>query len=275
MPRSPGPSVAPVAQPVRDNAIVRHPRGIVRVTAHDFIMPLQQAPVAVHLPDVPGVQRTGACPTRANRAAPVENDVLRGDVGHQTAVDLRLGHVLRDLRVEPRRVVVVHDRPAQQVRNLQPAELLAVRAVGEHALQVAADRRLDQLVDAVQQRIGAREAAGRLGGIVNELAAQVEHPGNRRRRLGLAVGNGPFDLHVAKAVIGEAGRPCLRLHRPATCRKTTSVRPSFSANHSGAVQQFAGNELHLCARPGRARTASASRRSSGRGRRRTRPAAAA
>ena len=208
------PNVAPVAQSVRDKAIVRHPREIVHVAAHDFVMPLQQAPVAVHLPDVPGVQHAGAAPLGRIAKAAAENDVLRGNVGHQTAFDLRLGHVLRDLRVEPRRVVVVHDRPAQQVRNLQPAELLAVRAVGEHALQVAVDRRLDQAVDAVQQRIGALEAADRLGGIVNELAAEVEHAGKQQPRLRLAVGNRPFHLHVAKAVIGEAGRPGLRPPAP-------------------------------------------------------------
>ena len=52
-----------------------------------------------------------------------------------------------DLRQKRAQVPVVEERRAHQVALLQPAELLAVRAIGEHVLQVAAYGGVDQGVD--------------------------------------------------------------------------------------------------------------------------------
>jgi len=104
----------------------------------------------------------GAAPLR--RVAEVgpavfERDILRGDGRHAAAVVLGIPYVPRHLSVELAHVEVPHDGRAHQVGLFQPAELFAVRAVGEHALQVALDGGEDQLMDAVQQVVGAGERA--------------------------------------------------------------------------------------------------------------------
>ena len=60
------------------------------------------------------------------------------------------------------------------MRLLEPAELLAVRAVGHHGMQVALDGREDQAVDAVEQFVGALELTDLLRGRVDELPFHAE-----------------------------------------------------------------------------------------------------
>ena len=84
-------------------------------------------------------------------------------LGIEPVVGLRVGHVAHALGENPRDVEFVADRRAVEVILLQPAELFAVRAIGQHRDHVRSLGPAHERADAVQKLVGAFEVADRLG----------------------------------------------------------------------------------------------------------------
>src|SRR5450756_246245 len=77
--------------------------------------------------------------------------------------------------------------------------------IGEHMLQVAADRGVDQSVDAIEQFLRSLKVPGPRRIEVNELA--FESVENRHTRCCRGLGRGPLDLNIAEPVVAESGSP--------------------------------------------------------------------
>ena len=105
------------------------------------------------------------------------------------------GEVAQPVREEAGDVEVERGRAREHLRVARPAEpLVALRAVGRHADEVALLPPHDVVVELVEHRVGAGEGAGaRHVGVHDDAGDRF-----RRRRAWQ-----PFDLHEAEAVEGE------------------------------------------------------------------------
>ena len=163
----------------------------------------QYCAVAIHLVDLPWRDDIRAAPLRRITETAAKNRVLRCDVRDHTVRQLCFAHVVGDFGIECRHIEIVHQATRQQVRALQPAELLAMRTVRQYALEIAFNGGLDQFVNPVHKGIGAGEHADRLRRGMNKLRGQLD---NLWRGVGFMIGS--LDLEVARAVIEEARHPC-------------------------------------------------------------------
>ena len=205
-----GADIAPVAEAVGDDMAVGFRRQVVYVSSHFVVILFQRAGIAVPLVKVPRDQDVGASPFRSVQETFREDRVLRGDGRDHAVRVLRRRHVADDLRECPRDVVAELHRRSDQVRLFEPSQFLSVRAVGEHARKIAADRPIDQLVNPVKQRVRAGERADRRGGVGRMQTGQFDDFG-QSVRVRLAGRNGSFDFYVAETVVGELRLPGFRL----------------------------------------------------------------
>ena len=113
-----------------------------------------------------------------------------------SVVFLSVDHVAEPLRVKRGHLEVVDGLFHGHAAVLRPADLLALGTVGGNAVQVVELRAADHLVDAIDQRIGAGEFAGRLGVGMDPSPGQAGKRGFLRKAR---------HLYITKAVIGEPG----------------------------------------------------------------------
>ena len=104
-------------------------------------------------------------------------------------------------------VELVANRRAVEVILLEPAELLAVRAVGEHRHHVRPLSPAHERADAVQQFVRALEVADRLGRRMDDHAFELFE----LRQVAVRLGRHLVDLQVAAAGVEELREPGLRL----------------------------------------------------------------
>ena len=148
-------------------------RDVVDEPAHAVVVVAEDLRIAV--PDVvmPGQQHAG----RAPLDRPVERaGKTRARIGRRDGQDapgglLGIADVAGDLGEPVAAVVAIAERRREQVGALQPAELLAVRAVGHHVGHVRAHGPVDEPVRVVVERAGGRELAdlGQVGAHVDQL----------------------------------------------------------------------------------------------------------
>ena len=174
--------------------------------------------------------------------------VLGCGCGDHAIFELRLGCIAGDLGIERGHVVVVHDRGSHEMGHFEPAELFAMRAVGQHALKVAADAPIDQAVDLVEQLVGTGEAAGTFGGASRELTFELD---DHRATIGrLALGHRAFDLKIAESIVAEQGMPgfvAVAFKRIDEVGKRHSLAwwtsPTALIDESFRVEDFGGRDL--------------------------------
>ncbi len=91
------------------------------------------------------------------------------------------------------------------MRLFKPAELLAMRAVGEEADGIVFDGAHDQRVNAVEKIVGGVECSDNSLEDMDSFSAQ----GQEARFAGCSRCGCAFDLHVTESVIAEARMPLL------------------------------------------------------------------
>ena len=169
--RRAGSDVVPVAQPVIDDAALCARSEILNVGAHHVKLRGQERAVAGALVDIPGRKNGGAAPLRRivedRGLHRIEDHILRRDLRNQACLRafaaLLVGNVARGGGVESGEIEVVKHGRREQVRLLEPAQLFAVRAIGEQAHRVVLNGMQNQRVDAIEQCVGRRKCANLFG----------------------------------------------------------------------------------------------------------------
>ena len=157
------------------------------------VMVAEDLRVAAILVKVERDEQEGAVPGGA--VAPFVAPAAGGhDAGQLAGRALLVAQVVDPLGIDGGRRVVEQALLGGEVGVARPAVLLAMRAIGRDALQVAQVRPAAGTPDLVQQRIRALELAGNRNRRMDEDAAQ----GVERRLAGE-----PGDFHILEAVIGE------------------------------------------------------------------------
>ncbi len=197
--------IEPIAQTVRYDIVLRLASKIIDVAHHRAITIGQDIPVPIPLIEIPRYDHARAAPLGGITKPTAKDDVLGSDIRDETVRLLRFGRVVRDLAVKLRHVVVEHDRRRHQMRDLKPPEFLSMGTIGEHALQIASDSPVDQLMNAIEKIVRTGETPDPFGGTPRKPPFQT-HEGR------FAIGGGSLrhsslDLHIAETVIGETGMP--------------------------------------------------------------------
>ena len=200
--------VVPVAEAVAHDAVLRPGGEVVHVAPHRFVVVHHQGAVAIHVVVHEGQDDEGGAPFRGVVEEVAEGDILRRRGGHHPVLLLCVHDVAYDFGYERRHVVVVEQRGAAEVVLLQPSQLLAMGAVGEHALHVGAFGALYEAVGLRHPLVVAPEGGGLTCGVMDEAASQAVQHG-QAVGVRLACFHGSLHLDVAEAVIGEGGVPCL------------------------------------------------------------------
>ena len=240
------PEVVPVAEAVRQQVALGLRAEVVHVALHRRPRPRQRLAVAVPAVEEPGQDDPAAAPLRRVAEAPLELHVLGRDVGNEPVLGLGVHDVGDLLAVEAEEVVVEVDGLAHEVGLLEPAQLLAVRAVGQDAREVAADRPAHQGVDPVEERERGLEAA-RLGrGVAGVRHLDRDDAGQSGRPV-RARGHGALDLDVAEAVVGEAGRPGLLAPAAQRVGPAVGLARGLLVGPPVGRQQLGGRERHRAA----------------------------
>ena len=102
-----------------------------------------------------------SAPFRRITKAVFEHRVFRCNFRDKPRRKLRIFHVCAHLLVEIVHVITIEDSGAHQMCLLQPAQLLAVRAIGEHTLHIALDGDIDEPVNLIEERIARLKYASR------------------------------------------------------------------------------------------------------------------
>jgi hypothetical protein len=148
-----GSDVVPVAKPVRHD-VIRPARSEIRdVPLHAVVVASKQVGVSGPLVLLPRNDDVGAAPFGRIAEPLVENGVLGRDVRHQPGLELAVGHVAHPFLEETREIEFVSERRSVQVVLLEPPEALAMRAIGDHAHEVAALRPANERVDPVEELV--------------------------------------------------------------------------------------------------------------------------
>ena len=150
------PDVVPIAQSKLDDAVVFPIVEVFHIASHHLKIFVQNLKIAVVLIEEPGIDDGRAAPLwRIAEVGPLalKLRVLGCNRGNASIRLLCFAHILTDLPVEQRHIVVEHDGRTHQVCLFQPAELFPMGAVREHALEIAQDGHVDQLVDVIEKRL--------------------------------------------------------------------------------------------------------------------------
>ena len=187
----------PVAEAVLHEAVrVRLRRRVGEILDERRVDLVEDAAVAPVRPEVPRDDGQRAVPARA--IAPVVAPAGGGDDAGEVAVgELRVEEVPQPLLVGGRVLKEVLRKLARDGGVARPAVLLAVRAVGRHAVhEVAAISLVAHFHERVERRVRTREGADRGEGRVDDARHGV---------LGLRGLAQPLHNRVAEAVVDEAG----------------------------------------------------------------------
>src|ERR1017187_8247945 len=147
---SPRPDVVPIAEAISQQPILEFAVEVAVISLHGAVAFRKRLAVAVDLPAEPGQLKGRAAPFGRIAEAAAEDDVLRGDVGHQAIDGLRLAHVADDLGKEGGQIPVEKQGGTHQMELFQPAEFLAMGAIGQRVLEVAAHGGVDESVNLVK-----------------------------------------------------------------------------------------------------------------------------
>ena len=217
---------------------------VVDVPLHPLVIVAQRSQIPVPFVQVPRNDDKGASPFGRIDKIRREGDVLRGNRRHHTVGMLCGTHIVYLFRIEPGNIVTVLDRAAHQVRYLQPAELLTVRAVGQHAGHIAAYRPVDERVNLVEQRIGTGKGSDLCRRIARMQPRNIDHLG-QSPGIGFPGGNGPLYLDIAESVIGKLRMPRLggtvapgRIYMVERSARRTLV------DRAVVVDQLSGNQFY-------------------------------
>ena len=189
---------------MRDDQILRLRCEVIAVALHPVEVGGQQGNVSGGLVLLPWHDHERRAPLRRIAEAAAENGIFRSDVRHEAIVELGLGHVAHALDIHRDHIPLVAECVAVEVVLLEPCEFLPMRAVRDHAHQVAALRPADEGADAVEQFVRALEVAGGLRLAVHDHAFQFCDFWQR-----LAFRRAQLDLQVTPAAVEELGKPCL------------------------------------------------------------------
>ena len=89
-----GTDVKPIAQAVRNDVVVSTVAEISNVAFHIIVMVAEQFQITCPLILLPGDEHKGASPFGRIAKAVLEDNILGGDVRHEAAVQLRIGHII-------------------------------------------------------------------------------------------------------------------------------------------------------------------------------------
>jgi len=105
--------------------------------------------------------RDELCPIPANHESRFRTPRIPVQFPGQAPTEAANLPCLRSSSVEIVHVITIEDSGAHQMCLLQPAQLLAVRAIGEHTLHIALDGDIDEPVNSIEERIARLEYASR------------------------------------------------------------------------------------------------------------------
>ena len=153
--------------------------------------------------------------------------------GIESARPLGIGHVVHSLGKQGRQVELVAQRWAVEMILLQPAQLFAMWAIGQHAHHIAPLRPTHQRVNAVEQVVRA-----------GELANLRRRRMDRHARHGLNLSTAAaLDLQISAAAVRELGHPCID---PMFFERQCPITPAAAGrvvDFPRRLDQFRGRDL--------------------------------